>query len=279
VIVRAFFLITFALISLHSQIIHASTNRLIYADRPLVLTLRINHEHRVVFPEPVTVQVPVIATQTLQSLQPTSDTVYWKATEKMDTHRLLAFSLDQQRIYLLDVSATNDAPPSDVNIDNPKLKVSTPVPAGISDLSRQQPAYAQETKLDNPPAIVLTRFASQTLYAPTRLIPQDNRIQRVRIRAHPQQWSLIRSTRGESLFVQTHAAWRGFGMYVTAVSVMNTSPLTVELDVRNVRGDFQHLTPQHTWLGAKGSDEDRTVIYLVSTQPYHTALKGVLHGF
>jgi len=265
--------------SLHSAITSAANNRLIYSDRPLVLSLRINHEHRVVFPEPVIVQIPVVATQSLQSIQPTNDTVYWKPIEAMDAHRVLAFSLDQQRIYLLDVSAVSNAESSDFTIDNPTLKPVAPQRSNEQTVGAQQPAYAQETKLENPPAIVLTRFASQTLYAPTRLIPQDARIQRVRIKPHPQQWPLIRSTRGETLEVQTHAAWRGFGLYVTAVSVINTSPLTVELDVRNVRGNFLHLTPQHTWLGPQGRDEDRTVIYLVSPQPYHSALKGVSHGF
>lgn len=266
------------LVLIQGQMVSAATTRLVYTDRPMTLSLRIGHEHRVVFPEPVTVQVPVVATQSLQSMQPTSDTVYWKPTEVMDANRVLAFSSDQQRIYLLDVSASVDASTQDYTIDNPVLKPQS-THGQTQAPQEQQPAYAQETRLENPPAIVLTRFASQTLYAPTRLIPKDRRIQRVRIKPHPQQWPLIRSTKGEALSVETHAAWRGFGMYVTAVSVVNRSPLTVELDMRNVRGNFRHLTPQHTWLGPHGSDEDRTVIYLVSSQPYHSALKGVSHGF
>lgn len=276
--IRAFLLLGLALLSIHASVSHASAARLIYTDRPLALALKVGHEHRVVFPEAVTIQIPAMATQSLQSMQPTSDTVYWKPLDTMDSNRVLAFSEDQQRIYLLDVSANTSGATTDYVIDNPKLKPERTV-SSLADSQDQQPTYAQETRLANPPAVVLTRFASQTLYAPARLIPQDNRIQRVRVKPHPQQWPLIRSTKGESLAVQTHAAWRGFGLYVTAVSVINASPLTVELDVRNVRGNFRHLTPQHTWLGPQGTDEDRTVIYLVSTQPYHSALKGVSHGF
>ena len=278
VMMKAILQIVVLLVMTQSQMVNAATTRLVYTDRPMTLSLRIGHEHRVVFPEPVTVQIPVIATQSLQSMQPTSDTVYWKPSEMMDTNRVLAFSRDQQRIYLLDVSASVDATVQDFSIDNPSLK-SQSTHRETRTTQEQQPAYAQETRLENPPAIVLTRFASQTLYAPVRLIPKDRHIQRVRIKPHPQQWPLIRSTKGEALSVETHAAWRGFGLYVTAVSVVNTSPMTVELDMRNVRGNFRHLTPQHTWLGPQGSDDDRTVMYLVSIQPYHSALKGVSHGF
>ncbi len=276
--VRAFLLLSLVLLSILSSMGNAASSRLIYTDRPLALPLKVGHEHRVVFPEAVTVQIPATATRSLQSMQPTSDTVYWKPVEAMDSHRVLAFSMDQQRIYLLDVGSDAGGAATDYVIDNPKLKPEHTA-SSVKASKNQQPAYAQETRLENPPSIVLTRFASQTLYAPARLMPTDNRIQRVRVRPHPQQWPLIRSTKGESLTVQTHAAWRGFGLYVTAVSVINASPLTVELDVRNVRGDFRHLTPQHTWLGPQGTDEDRTVIYLVSSQPYHSALKGVSHGF
>ena len=269
------------LLLLSSASVFADSARLIYSDRPLSLQLRVDHEHRVVFPEAVTIQVPMAATEFLQGLQPTADTVYWKPIQSMDKHRILAFSQDQQRIYLIDVSASEQNPKSDFVIDNPALRPKAPASTGMSKAAPQntQPTYAQETRLDNPPGIELTRFASQTLYAPSRLMPQNPRIQRVRVQSHPENWPLIRSAKGESFEVHTHAAWRGYGFYVTAVTVTNVSPLTVELDMRNVRGNFRHLTPQHTWLGPAGSDEDRTVLYLVSAQPYHIALREASYGF
>lgn len=256
--------------------------RLIYQERPLLLSLRTGYEHRVEFPEAVTIQIPSGAIHELHSLQASGQMVYWRPSVDMDKQRILAFSLDQQRIYLVDIESIPSGKRTDYRIDNPVLRRPQEKSLAPGEVQpgrgNPAPAYARETKVENPPGVILTRFASQSLFAPTRLVPKDSRIHRVQLAAHPEKIALIRSSKGEHFRVETHAAWRGFGFYVTAVALINTSDITVELDMRNVRGNFQHLTPQHTWVGPAGTSNDRTVLYLVSRKPYHVALQEVSYG-
>ena len=64
-------------------------------------------------------------------------------------------------------------------------------------------AFAQESPddkpLNDPPEIVLTRFAMQTLYAPSRLIPSSERISRAGNPAMPKAFPLMQSTQGRTL--------------------------------------------------------------------------------
>jgi hypothetical protein len=67
-------------------------------------------------------------------------------------------------------------------------------------------------------------------------------------------------------------SWVGFGRYVTAVLIINQTPVSFEFDASRVRGNFTHITAQHLHLGAKGSVTDRTTLYLMSAIPFAEAL-------
>lgn len=59
-------------------------------------------------------------------------------------------------------------------------------------------------------------------------------------------------------------AWQLAGDTVTAIRLQNQGAQRVTLDPRSLQGDFYAATFQHPWLGASGSPEDTTVVYLVT---------------
>ena len=59
-------------------------------------------------------------------------------------------------------------------------------------------------------------------------------------------------------------AWQLDGYGVTAIKLQNQGNNTVNLDPRDLQGRFYAATFQHNWLGAKGSPEDTTMLYLVT---------------
>lgn len=122
--------------------------------------------------------------------------------------------------------------------------------------------------------VALTRFASQSLYAPDRLLPLVEGVAPVRI-DKTRTVSLIRGGVVESGPVAAWRADRGAGgrpLWVTAVVVRNltTTPIS-DLDPRDIRGEWLAATFQHTWLGRRGDSDDSTVVYLVSDRTFTEA--------
>jgi len=60
------------------------------------------------------------------------------------------------------------------------------------------------------------------------------------------------------------AAWHLENQWVTAIRLTNTSDNKIALDPRLLQGDFLTATFQHPTLGASGTPEDTTVVYLVT---------------
>ena len=116
--------------------------------------------------------------------------------------------------------------------------------------------------------VELVRFASQQLYAPERLMPSHPAIYR-----SPLQVKTLKSLyRGGGLQSTPLASWKGGGLYVTAVKLQNTTPLTLHLDPRLFRGQWRSRTLQHAGLSHYQSESDTTTVYLISDRPFHESL-------
>ena len=265
------------LVTVISLCVNASTAvvRLVHTDRPIALTFKTNHEHRFMFPEAVNVDVPAQLTQVMHSLQPTAQVVYWTPASAFESMRVIARSLDNERVYLLDIRSSEDASAVDYRLENPALVVTTEG-AASSDVD-EIPSAATNAK--NPFPIELTRYVSQLLYAPARLRPKASGIRQLPVAAADLTVDLLNSQKGETYRYRLIGQWRGYGHHITAVEVVNQSPVTVELDLRRVRGNWLAITAQHTWLGATNSLEDRTTLYLISKPPFGQALEELAYGF
>ncbi|MGM8229157.1 TIGR03749 family integrating conjugative element protein [Cellvibrio sp. ARAG 10.3] len=265
------------LVAAISLCVNASTAvvRLVHTDRPIALTFKTNHEHRFMFPEAVNVDVPAQLTHVMHSLQPTAQAVYWTPASAFESMRVIARSLDNERVYLLDIRSTEDASAVDYRLENPVL-VATTEGAASSDAG-EIPSATINAK--NPFPIELTRYVSQLLYAPARLQPKASGIRQLPVAATDLSVDLLSSQKGETYRYRLIGQWRGYGHHVTAMEVVNQSPVTVELDLRRVRGNWLAITAQHTWLGATNSLEDRTTLYLISKPPFKQALEELAYGF
>ncbi|EPK5892290.1 TIGR03749 family integrating conjugative element protein, partial [Klebsiella pneumoniae] len=118
-----------------------------------------------------------------------------------------------------------------------------------------------EVKLSAPLPVQLTRYAAQHLYAPLRTVEAVPGISPVSLKPAVIT-SLLPS---EPVETKTLAAWAASGYSVVAVRLKNQSDKPVVLDPRRLQGRFYSATFQHRWLGAQGTPEDTTLLYLVFT--------------
>jgi integrating conjugative element protein (TIGR03749 family) len=249
---------------------HADSRR-VWNEKPLTIILPVGQEVRVTFPTDVQVQVPLGISEKLTSLAPNPKMIYWTATDAFTSARIIATALDGGTVYVIDVAAEAKAIKDDIIIEDPARVADTRLTSeSTSALGDDETDHVDS--LDDPAEIILTRYASQTLYAPSRLMPVDPRITPVNYLAISKDFPLIQSGHGERVSVQVIGSWMGFARYVTAILIINQSPIGFDFDASQVRGNFTHITSQHIDMGPKGSLKDRTTLYVISVNPFAEAL-------
>ena len=239
---------------LASQSAPVVAEELIWEGLPLRIHLPTGRERTVRFPEQLRrVRLPGLSADRLRT-QVVDRSVHWLAATDFTAERVVVEAVGD-RAYLLDLSAGADGSASAVQI------------------RRLRPGAE---KPDIPAPVRLTRFAAQRLFAPRRLVPDNVAVRALAVKAYPQAYPLLQ---GVALDYELLGSWRGYGYYLTAVGLLNRSPLRVPLDPRlldhrRIRGDWLTSSFQHRWLEAAGSSgaTDSTVLYLVSRRPFHRSL-------
>ena len=244
----------------------------IWNNLPITIVLPVNKEVRVTFPTDVSIQIPELIAGNLESLAPNQQMVYWKAKSPFDAQRVIATSSDNETVYLVDLVASEN------QIANEPILIEDPNRLVMEVADQPTPSMATE-ELRDPPEIVLTRFVSQTLYAPRRLVPQSGDIQEIHVNELPQKFPLMQSQWGEQYQYKIVGSWSGYGRYITAVLVINLSNTPVRINPGLIRGNFTHITPQHLALDATGKLSDRTTLYLISDVPFESAILEEGYGY
>jgi len=270
------YLIMFSILLSHPLVsLHAWADRtLVWNKLPLTIVLPVNEEIRVTFPTDVTLQLPISITEQLESLAPNQQVVYWKAKAPFDSIRAIATANDNESVYLIDLVAQTGAVNEHLHIEDPDRVVN-------QHASNANRSFATESiqELLDPPEILLTRFASQSLYAPRRLMPVSSDIHAQPMTPFPTTFPLMRSQAGEQYRYSVAGAWSGYGRYITAVMITNLSPISIQINPGLLTGNFTHVTAQHLTLGASGSLEDRTTLYLISDAPFASAIMEDGYGY
>lgn len=267
-----FFIAAIAYLMLSGAQCASADMRRVWDEKPMTLILPVGQEVRVTFPTDVQVQVPLGISEKLTSLAPNPKMIYWMASEAFTNARIIATARDGGTVYVIDVAAEVSALKEDIVIEDPaRISLSDTRSANAAQPKEKNDAE-DEDALEDPAEIILTRFASQTLYAPSRLMPVDARISPVNYLAISKTFPLLQSGQGEHVSVNVVGSWSGFGHFITAVLIVNQSPVGFNVDASRVRGNFTHITSQHLFVGSKGSREDRTTLYLVSDVPFAEAL-------
>lgn len=247
----------------------------VWDKNPITIILPVGEEVRITFPTDVTLQIPMTLTKSLESLAPNQQIVYWKAKEVFDKARIIAPSIDNETVYLIDLVAQENALVESIVIEDPDRVVAQ----HNNEIESESSFDTPHADLMDPPEIILTRFASQSLYAPRRLMPVNPDISTQPSVQIPANFPLMRSQQGEQYRLSVAGAWSGYGLHITAVLLINQSELTLAVNPGLVQGNFTHITPQHLQLGPKGSLEDRTTLYLVSSVPFSAAIQEDGYGY
>jgi len=241
---------------LMQSLVHAETEaleRIEWKKAPIRLELVVGQEQRIEFPAAVKVGVPASVQGVLRT-QSVNGTVYLLGHAPFGSNRLMVRELDSGRIYLFDVTATEDGGPG-----HPIQIYVT----GDQGSENDQATGGHEPEQGQPDYIQLTRFAAQQLYAPARLVKDRSGIARIPVSRDP-----VDLYHGGTVEAAPLAAWRAMGLYVTAVKLTNHTEQALTLDPRNLRGTWLTAAFQHHRLFPKGDEADTTAVYLISARPF-----------
>ncbi|MES9958468.1 MAG: TIGR03749 family integrating conjugative element protein [Sedimenticola sp.] len=241
---------------LMQSLVYAGTEtpeRIEWKKVPIRLELAVGREQRIEFPAAVKVGVPVSVQGVLRT-QSVNGVVYLLAHASFGPNRLMVRELDSGRIYLFDVTATEEG-----GADHPIQIYVT----GEQGREKDQVTDGHEPEQQRPDFIQLTRFAARQLYAPTRLVKDQPGIVRVPVSRDPVELYHGGAVEGTPL-----VEWRAKGLYVTAVKLTNRTEQALTLDPRNIRGTWLTATFQHHRLFPNGDEADTTAVYLISARPF-----------
>lgn len=238
--------------------------------RPLDIDLPVGTERVIVLDRNVRVGLPPdIADPDILRVQSAGGAIYLKADQPFDTQRVRLQDVETNEVVLFDLTAkTRGASDEEIKVVIPEggevaNHDQTHLPEG------ERSAQARESEQDSGPAavgtpvpVVLTRFAAQSLYAPSRTIEPVPGLNRVAMRLPERLPSLMPSLPVTATPV---AAWQLDRWTVTAVKLSNRDPSrTFEMDPRWLQGDLYSSTFMHPTLGHRGSVTDTTTVIIVT---------------
>ncbi|MDE0410804.1 MAG: TIGR03749 family integrating conjugative element protein [Gammaproteobacteria bacterium] len=239
--------------------VHAPQNvsePVVWRKAPIRILLATGEERLVHFPGSVRVALPPSLASALR-VQSIHGTLYLHADAPFSTTRVLVYTQPEGPIYVLDLEAVTGGvhalPDIEIVARTPQAFIS-----GTKDGGRDTSPWGY---------VALTRFAAQTLYAPSRLVPHAPGI--VSVPVAPNPVTLVRDCNVRAVPV---AAWRADGFYVSAVRLHNLESRPVTLDPRSLAGHWLAATFQRNRLQPTRDALDTTTVYLVSDRPLDAAL-------
>lgn len=252
-------------IIMHSSQAHA--DELMKWERvPLQIPLKTGQERVIFVDKNVRVGFPPALNGKLR-VQSTGGAVYLKADGDFPQTRLQLQDMESGEVILLDVRTVATASAEPVKIvysgDVSTLSSATDgtgqkstADAGSQQTKRKKVSYKA------PIPVLLTRYAAQNLYAPVRTVEAVPGIHPVNPHLPSRITTLYPSA---PVTVSPVAGWGVAGRNVVALRIRNSSSQKVVLDPRELQGQFVTATFQHRWLGAAGTPEDTTTLYLVTS--------------
>jgi integrating conjugative element protein (TIGR03749 family) len=220
---------------------------------PLSARLLVGQERVILTDHSVRVAVPNSVRELLR-VQSAGGALYLKAAAPFPTTRLQLQDSESGALILLDVRAESAA------TGEPALEPLRIVSVG-DDGRTDGTADSRQPPAPTPLAVLLTRYAAQSFYAPLRTVTPV-----AGLTAMPLRDDLPLDTLLPTLSVRASAlaAWRLSDHWLTAIKLTNISSRMLALDPRLLQGDFVAATFQHGDLGPAGDATDTTVVYLVT---------------
>ena len=232
---------------------------LLHWDRkPLPVDLAVGHERVITLDRNVRIGLPHdIASPDILRVQSAGGAIYLRANKPFDTQRVRIQDVETNEVVLFDLTAKKQG----VSDEEVKVVFSSEKGAG-TDKSSALSKWADAPSRTTPVPVVLTRYAAQSLYAPSRTIESVPGVARVAMRLPGQMPSLLPVL---PVTATPIAAWKLDGWVVTAVKLSNRDPARAfELDPRWLQGNLYSATFMHPTLDRRGSVRDTTTAFIVT---------------
>lgn len=241
------------------------TERLVYDRSPLRVALAAGRERRIYLPWEAALHLPPEAGG-LQA-QIVGSTIYLTGQSGQPIVRIIAEGLDGQGMIPLDVQVRDQLAGVPDEMEISVASRGNNGGNGRGKTARRNSATDDDDDDDEPVApdlAQLTRYCSQQLYAPQRLVKTPPGVRSIELRHMP----VAGLYRGGAVLTTPVGGWRSATLYVTAVRFTNRSHSPLELDMDMLRGRWVAATPQHHVLAESGSDADTTAVCLISEQSF-----------
>lgn len=266
---KALCLMMVFLIGSSSPLMADAPERVLWKKEPIPIHVQVGEERIVHFPSEVRYWLPDTLSRSLKVLS-ANGSLYLQSTKPFDKTRIRVQQLDDQQLYLLDVSATTaKAPTAAIHIMRK---------APTHSLSPDEPTFPKKRSVVDW-RVRLTRFAAQQLYAPERVQQGDRQI---KFAVFPKDYSITLNEDEKFKGVRATAvgSWSADGLFVTAVVLKNLSDQKIALGFKDksstgfinlnavISGRWVSISIQNNGLGKAGSPNDTTVAYFVSSRPF-----------
>lgn len=235
--------------------------------KPLPVDLPVGSERVIVLDRNVRVGLPreIADAETLR-VQSAGGAIYLKANKPFDTQRVRIQDVETNEVVLFDLTAReNGASDEEIQVvfpDGEPADANGRATDATSSSEKTDRQSSDASQGHTPVPVVLTRYAAQSLYAPTRTIEPVRGINRVAMRLPDRMPSLLPAL---PVTATPIAAWKLDGWVVTAVRLANRDPSRAfELDPRWLQGDLYSATFMHPTLGQRGSVRDTTTAFIVT---------------
>jgi len=267
----------------------SQTLETVWQGNPIAVPLKVNHERRIDFPEPIAdLDVPQTVEKNSRIVLTPTGQLHWTARAPFDAVRVLATSVSGT-LYQLDISARAEGEaPDQLILRDPlapaAVRPATSMPSDPAHLDRVARALVPDfLKTDpsrrgrsgTPGYAALARFALAHYHGPERLIPP---LEAHRVPVRPietREWLRVQAA---ALEVRPLAQWQSGTLYVTAVGVDNRSAQPITFDPRALRGDLAFVAVLHPTLAPLGSGHQGTVWAVVTPQPFNQAVHRHSHA-
>ncbi|OCJ37110.1 TIGR03749 family integrating conjugative element protein [Serratia sp. 14-2641] len=234
---------------------------------PLQVPLTVGQERIVFVNKNVRVGFPPELNGKLR-VQSTGGAVYLQASSAFATTRLQLQDVENGELILLDITGLEGKQVREPVSLVYQGEVSSATASNNTSVSSDESvtpkgktsAKEQAPRITTPLPIALTRYAAQNLYAPLRTIEALPGVHAI---SHGLSSTITSLLPSEPVTVRPLAAWGVQGYNVVALKLTNQRSGKVVLDPRRLQGTFHSATFQHRWLGAAGTPEDTTTLYLV----------------
>ncbi len=228
---------------------------------PIAFSVSVGQERILKFPGSVTLNNSNARLTTDKvSIQNNAGFLYIFAKKSFEPIRLDFTLLSTGQVILVDLSAEKNA--SD-----------TPVSVVLSDNNSQNTTsnntHQYQNNIQSVNDVTLMRYAIQHLYAPQRLISHNDSITRVPMETQRS----VNLFDDKSAMAMPLISWNAGDLYVTAVLLKNNWDEKILLNPRNINGNFiaASFYPSRI-INPKGSNNDRSTVFLVSNKPFNDAL-------